>query len=313
MLQYLGGGELLRGAHGEVAAGFSALGAVGDADVGPHAAQHVDDGVASGVQSHIRQCDFAALHDGGCHQPERRAGNIPRHGDILVCRNNRSLHGDVQPVCRDGAGDAEVLEQALRVVSGDGRLVHGGAPPGQHAGQQHGALHLGAGHGQVVVDGAQGAALNLQRGAAGLLAAGGDPGSHGGQRVDDAFHRAAAQRGIAEHAAAEGEGCQHTRHEAHAGAAVAAVDIVGGGGGLHARAGEGEVLPAIARGDGGAQLLHGAQGIDAVFAAQVVAHLHGAAAEGAENGHAVGDTLISRYGDSAAQSASGAVNGDAVT
>ena len=149
---------------------------------------------------------------------------------------------------------------------------------------------------------AHGAALDFQRGAAGLFATGGNAGAHGGQRVDDALHGAGAQRGIAEHAAAERQGSQYAGHETHAGAAVTAVNIAGRGGGLHAGAGQGEILLAVAGRYLGPQLLHGAQGVDAVLTAEVVANQHGAGAQCAQNGYAVGDALISRYGDGAAQS-----------
>ena len=51
------------------------------------------------------------------------------------------------------------------------------SPDGVEAREQHGALDLRAGHGQVVIDAAQRAAVDDQRRAA-ALALGGDPRAH---------------------------------------------------------------------------------------------------------------------------------------
>ena len=62
------------------------------------------------------------------------------------------------------------------------------------AGQQDGALDLGAGHGHAPVNGLKATAVDDERGAA---VGRRDPRAHRAQRVDDALHRPAAQRVVA--------------------------------------------------------------------------------------------------------------------
>ena len=72
--------------------------------------------------------------------------------------------------------------------------MHGGPAVQVQPRQQHGALDLGAGHWRRVFDRMEAATGDGERRAAvdGL-----DAGAHAGQRVDDAFHRPPAQRGVA--------------------------------------------------------------------------------------------------------------------
>ena len=119
----------------------------------PHAAQNGDDGIAGRIEPHVAQRDFAARHNGGGHQPESGTGNVTGYHNVCRLDANGSGYSDIQPVLRHGAGHPEVGKEAFRVVTGDGGLVHGGSSLCQHAGQQYGALDLGAGHGQLIADG----------------------------------------------------------------------------------------------------------------------------------------------------------------
>jgi hypothetical protein len=48
-------------------------------------------------------------------------------------------------------------------------------------------------------------------------------------------------------------------------------------------------------------LLHGAQGVEAVLAAQVITHFHATAGQCTQNSHSVGNALVARYGDGTVQ------------
>ena len=309
----LRGKEFAGAAHGDIAVGLAVSVFVGDGDIGSHAAQNGDDGVARGVKSDLSQGDVAVGDDACRYQPECSGRDIAGDGDVGSSDIDRPGHGDVQSVIRYSAGDMKMAEKALCVVAGDSRLMNGCSALAEHAGKQYGTLYLSACHGQFVVGGREPTAVDLQRGAARLCTAGSDAGSHPFQRVDDSLHRAAAQGGVAIHATAEGEGGKHACHQAHARAGIAAINIVCGSLRVHARAGKGEVLRAVARGDKGSQLLHGAQGIQAVLAAQVIAHIHAALRQRSEYGDAVGNALVARHGDGAVQAVGGAADGYGIT
>ena len=73
---------------------------------------------------------------------------------------------------------------------------------------------------------------------------------------------------------------QMQEYVAHAGAGVAAINIMSRGNWVHAGAGKREVLRRVCHLNFCSQLLHGAQGVDAVLTAQVIFHLHGARSQG---------------------------------
>jgi hypothetical protein len=118
----------------------------------------------------------------------------------------------------------EGAQHALGVVAGGFGLDHLDAALGVQAGQQHGRLHLGRGHRQLVGQAAQVAALQGQ-GQAALVAA--QPGgAHAGQRIQHPAHRPAAQGIVAGEGGAQREARRRAHDQPHAGAGVAAVDHV---------------------------------------------------------------------------------------
>ena len=194
-----------------------------------------------------------------------------------------------------------MAEQALRVVAGDGGLMHGGGAVGKHGGQQDGALHLGARHGKRVGNGAHPAAVDKQRSAARLGAAGFNPSAHLFQRLHDAAHGAGTQGGVPEHFRIKGAGSQHAGQQPHARAGIAAVDGPFRSRGLHGDARYAEAdgaipLPFFQHFHLGPQLLHGAQGIQAVFTAQEIIHFRHSLRQAAQDGGAVGNAFVSGYG-----------------
>ena len=107
--------------------------------------------------------------------------------------------------------------------------------PGVEAAQKERAFHLGTGDGHGVLDALQGLALDQGRDGdrwvelVGLGACGAcDMGAPGPQRLDDAAHRAAGERFVADHARAETLAAQEAGEQPHRRARVAAVDHVTG-------------------------------------------------------------------------------------
>ena len=129
--------------------------------------------------------------------------------------------GDRDGVERAGEGGAEGAQGQLAVVAGAHGFAHGGGSGGLQAGQQDAGLDLGAGHGRGVVDGLERAAFDGER----RVAVGErEARAHGFQRLADALHGAAGERGVAD----EGEAAllrrQQAGDHAHGGAGVAAVE-----------------------------------------------------------------------------------------
>ena len=93
-------------------------------------------------------------------------------------------------------GDAGGRHQLLGVGPGQPVLDHRGRPCGGQAGEQHAALHLGAGHRQPVLDARQASPTDSHRRPAPVAAAL-HRGAHGPQRVQHPAHRPAADRLVA--------------------------------------------------------------------------------------------------------------------
>lgn len=200
-----------------------------------------------------------------------------------------------------GAGNSEMAEQAFRVVARDGRLDDGGDALGKHAGQQDGAFHLGARHGKSVGDGADVSRMDEQRGAPGFASAGLNFCSHLFQRAHDAAHGAGTQGGVPEHLGIKWAGSQHAGQQSHARAGIPAINGTGGRMGPHGHARDAEAhgaaaFPALQHLHPRSQLFHGAQGVQAVLTAQEVVYFRHSVRQAAQNGGAVGDALVSGYG-----------------
>jgi hypothetical protein len=120
-----------------------------------------------------------------------------------------------------------MAQHAFGVIARRLRLDHGGLARGVEAGQQDGALHLGRGDRQAVLDrhhlvGAD----DGERQAAALAAL--EAAAHAGERLDHPMHRPPPQRGIAGHDAGERMAGQDAGEQACRGAGVAEFQHVGG-------------------------------------------------------------------------------------
>ena len=140
-----------------------------------------------------------------------------RPGEAVV------LEGSQRDAARRGLhGRAERRERSLGVVARRRRLLDDGLPLGPEAGQQHCALHLRAGDRRPVVDPAQGAALDLDRG---VPVRRPHAGAHLAERRRHPLHRPRPQARIAGEGRADRETGEQTGQQPHRRARVPAVEV----------------------------------------------------------------------------------------
>ena len=113
------------------------------------------------------------------------------------------------------------------MVAGGGGLAQDGGAVGAQGGEDDGGLDLGAGDGDVEL-GAVEMAGGEGQGGVGAVGAAVDAGAEGAQGAHDAVHGAGAQGGVAGEDGVERPPGQQAGGEAHGGAAVGAVEDVGG-------------------------------------------------------------------------------------
>ena len=119
--------------------------------------------------------------------------------------------------------DAERGERPLRMVARGRRLDDARRAVGVEAGEQHRALDLGARH--VGLDSRSACRCRaLRRVSGGRPSVGLDPRAHARQRLDDAAHRAARQRRVADHRRCETDAGQDARQQPHRRAGIAGVE-----------------------------------------------------------------------------------------
>ena len=125
------------------------------------------------------------------------------------------------------SGRAERAEGELAVVASADRFADGGGAACLESGEEQSGFDLGAGDGRGVVDGGKGCAVDRD----GRVAFGEfDARAHLRERLADAFHGAAAERGVADEGEAARLRCDQARQHAHGRAGVAAVEgMVRGG------------------------------------------------------------------------------------
>ena len=201
---------------------------------------------------------------------------------------------------------AEMPEQQLGVVAAGLLLDHGSHTRRGERGQQHRRFDLGRSHGRAVGDrhGIAGAAQGHRQAAAfpGLVR----PGAHQLQRIKDAPHWSAAQRGVAvEHRRdrAAGDG---PHHQPAAGAGIAEIErILRFGKATHPNAID---LPRELAGpfDPRAQRLHRFGGIEDVLALEQAGNAGFADRKCAQDQRPVRDRLVAGDADFAGQGPAGA-------
>ncbi len=189
---------------------------------------------------------------------------------------------------------AELAERDFGVVAGTYRLDDHGFPFGEEAGEQDAGLDLRAGYGQFVLDGAERAAGDFERRK--FVFAGLNLRAHLGQGLHDALHGPAAERFIAEDAAAKGLGGEDAGEHADGGSGIAGVES---GGGLPQALKAASVHDEFGAGafDLDAQCPHTTQRGMAICAAGVVGYARLALGDGGQHGVAMGDGLVAGQRD----------------
>jgi hypothetical protein len=205
-----------------------------EGEPGPHVARDLEEAGAGRVHPHAARRDARALHELRRDDEERRGGDVagdrdgePRHAAIPA----RGIQLDERAGGADGA--AEGAEHALGVIAGDGGLAEARRAVGAEAGEENRALHLRAGDGAHVLEGAEIAPFGERPHderrddvvLAGRVPAAVDHRAAEAQRTGDAHHRAPRQRLVADEGRPEPGPREHAAEEAHRRARVAAVEV----------------------------------------------------------------------------------------
>jgi hypothetical protein len=194
-------------------------------------------------------------------------------------------------------------QHALGVVAGRAPLDHGGRPVGEQPGQQQAGLHLRARHRQPVLDPAQLGAPHPQRGEP--IVARRDLGAHQAQRLDHPVDRPAADRFVAvQRPLAARLPRQPSRQQPQQRPRVADVDRLA----RRERSAKPDTAnpqPVLVREHLGAEILHRREGRARVLGSEVVADDGLALPDRRDQRRAVGDRLVGRRGERAAQRSGG--------
>ena len=217
------------GCEADVADGFAGNGArVPDADVCAHLAQHVEDAGARGVEAHVADSDRRAGHERGGHEQEGGGGDVAGESEVQRREGpGEGRHADGERLVGADVG-AHGGQHALGVVARGAGFAKRSDAVGGECGEDEAGLHLGAGHGQRAVRGAQrrvgGARVQRER----RTAVGrGDADAHGAERIRDAVHGAFAQAvGAVERTGRSGGG-KCARQHADGGGRIATEDRAG--------------------------------------------------------------------------------------
>ena len=268
-------------------------------DVGAHGLEGVEDAGAEGVEADVADGDFGVGVEDGGGDPEGGGGDVA--GDVEI-EGLEVVGGLAANLAAGGAEHRALgLEDAFGVVAGGGGLAQDGGAVGAQGGEDDGGLDLGAGDGDVEF-GAVEAAGGDGQGCVGAVRPAVDAGAEGAEGAHDAVHGAGAQGGVAGEDGVEGPAGEQAAGEAHGGAAVAAVEDVGGfAEAVEAEAGDRQLM-FVHRHVGAERPDEGGAGAG-VGAEAGVAQASLAAGLGAEQQAPVGDGLVAGDRELAAQAA----------
>jgi len=292
-----------RVAHHEVADRLAAAAAfVLDADVRAHQPECVQQADTPRVEADRAQAQLGARHEAGGDEKKRGRGEIRRHVDVDRMQGMAAFEPRVAG--RKIDRPAEGGEHALGVVAGRMRLDHLGHAFGIEPGEQQRRLHLRARHRQFVADAVQApAAVDDERRQAVPRV---DACAHAGERLGDAAHRPARERGIADERAVEALPGEQAGEQAHAGAGVAAIERLRTAAQAIQTHAVHDALAVARRLDPHAELRHDGRGGAGVLAFQETADARGALRDRSQHQRAVRDRLVARHRELAAQGSAGA-------
>jgi hypothetical protein len=196
-------------------------------DLGPHFQEGRQQPGAQGVHHHARDRDVRARRDQrGDHRKGRR-GRIGGHDDRIGPQLGAPFQRDPSPgVALHGDFDlgAEVTQHFLRVVARGFRFDHACGAVRVEAGEQHRRFDLRRGDRRPIDDRRRLARPAQDDRAAPALGLGKNLRPHQRQRIENAPHRAFAQRRIAVERRRDGMAAHHAHHQARSGAGVAEVE-----------------------------------------------------------------------------------------
>ncbi len=135
----------------EVGQGLAACGGQRvDADIRAHLQKQIEETGACRIDPDISQQQALFGCDTAGDEEERGGGKITRHRDAAGPQTLAALDGDGWPIPQHL--DPERPEHPLRVITGRSRLGDSRTAGRLQSCKQNGRLHLGARHGQGVVD-----------------------------------------------------------------------------------------------------------------------------------------------------------------
>ena len=262
--------------------------------------QKIQQGGARGVEADAFQDQVGVVGQQGGDQEKGGRGEVAGNGERLGLqlgtanqRDDARHHADVR---------TELAQRNLGVVTRADLLTHGGDAVRVKSAEEHAAFHLGAHHGQRIVDGLEWAARDLERRK--VLVATRDMGTHFGQRLHDAAHRPAGERLVATDARGERLGGEDTGDHADGAAGIARVEVC--------RRGLQAAKTPTLHGDAGAVFsdfdphrLKAAEGGMTVLPGAVILELRGALGNGGKHAVAVRDGFVARKAEGAADVAGG--------
>ena len=193
-------------------------------------------------------------------------------------------------------GNAKFFKSEFGVIAGAGRFGDAGFAFGKKSGEQNRGFYLRAGHGHFVLNAAQFAAANFERGK--IFVARADLRAHFAQRSEDALHGAFVERVVAGNFAGEILPGKNAGEQANGGAGISGVE--GAPTAFQsAQAVAGDANEIFFNFDFGAQGFHAAEGAVAVGGQREIGQFAGAFGDAREHGVAVGDGFVA-WGDYAA-------------
>ena len=194
-------------------------------DAGAHLRKNIQNRRARGIQSDIlnENARFRKKRSGG--DEKYRGRNIAGNIEVACSQFDRTVGAGAANfryarVAFDGS--AKFLEREFRVIPRARRLGDNRFAFGKKSREQHGGLHLRAGHRHFVLDGAQLSAANFERRE--IIFARFDFRAHFAQRPDDTFHRPLLQAVVSADRGLEILAGQNSGKKANRGAGISRVE-----------------------------------------------------------------------------------------
>jgi hypothetical protein len=182
--------------------------------------EDIDERSSRRIEPDVFDLDPRPRQRGGRNHPKSGRGKVARHLESLSADGPALLHPHGLAV--DANIEAERGEGSLRVIAGWHPLRHRGFAFRVQAGEENGALDLGARHGRPEIDAMKSTTLDSERG---MPLGRVDARAHLSQRRDHASHGPTRKRGVANEPGRKGLCSQYARQHPHGGAGVAGIEV----------------------------------------------------------------------------------------